>query len=61
MKIPEIIVNQDSINELEKIKEDSLKMMFLVFEKKRRDSAQFSLEKIQYPDNNRSIIFPFFK
>ena len=61
MKIPEIIVNQDSINELEKIKEDSLKMMFLVFEKKRRDSAQFSLKKIQYPDNNRSIIFPFFK
>tara|TARA_B110000902_G_scaffold98464_1_gene116474 strand:+ start:1038 stop:2339 length:1302 start_codon:yes stop_codon:yes gene_type:complete len=61
VKIPEIIVNQDSINELEKIKEDSLKMMFLVFEKKRRDSAQFSLNKIQYPDNNRSIIFPFFK
>ena len=56
-----IIINQDSIKEIEKIRKDSLNNLALIFEKKRRDSSQFSLKKIQYPDNNRSSIFPFFK
>ena len=43
------------------MKADSLNNLILLLEKKRRDSALFSLKKIQYPDNNRSLIFPFFK
>jgi len=43
------------------MKADSLNNLILLLEKKKRDSALFSLKKIQYPDNNRSLIFPFFK
>ena len=43
------------------MKLDSLNNLVLMFEKRKRDSAQFSLKKIQYPENNRSMIFSFFK
>jgi hypothetical protein len=60
VQVTEVIINQDSIKEIEKMKADSLKNLVLILEKKRRDSVQFSLKKIQYPDNKRSLIFPFF-
>ena len=57
----EIIINQDSINRAQKQIQDSLYNAKILEEKRLKDSILYSEKQIQYPKNNPSILFTFFK
>ena len=56
-----VIINQDSINKAEKKFQDSLIKLIHIQEKRIRDSVIYYSKRIQYPKNNLSILYPFFK
>ena len=56
-----VIINQDSINKVEKKIQDSLIKLIHIQEKRFKDSVIYYSKRIQYPNNNLSILYPFFK
>lgn len=56
-----VIINQDSINKVENKIQDSLIKLIHIQEKRFKDSVIFYSKRIQYPKNNLSILYPFFK
>ena len=56
-----IEVNSDSISKLEEYRRDSIRNVQEKRLKLFKDSLLIAEKKIQYPNNDRSILFPFFK
>ena len=57
----EIIINHDSINRVQKQIQDSLYNAKIIEKKRLKDSILYAEKQIQYPNNNPSILFTFFK
>ena len=56
-----VIINQDSINKVEKKIQDSLIKLIHIQEKRFKDSVTYYSKRIQYPNNDLSTLYPFFK
>ena len=60
-EIPNVDINYDSINKAKQHIQDSLKNELVLLEKKHQEAILLSKKNIQYPNNDPSILFSFFK